>query len=105
MHVKGRALCRPDDSLVIMVLFNPGSRHSRDADAVTAHNDRLRFALGIQESAVHRFGILGAELEYMAYFDPLCGLQSAVAPRTPLTGFGQFEFAKFGSREVATEVN
>jgi hypothetical protein len=48
---------------------DPGSRHSRDADPVTAHDYRLRFALGIQASAVHRVGILGAQFEDMPDLD------------------------------------
>src|SRR5689334_35488 len=105
MDVERCDLGRPDNTFVVVVLLDPGGGHTGDADAVTAHDDRLRLALGIQEPAVHRCGILRAEFEDMADFNSPGRLQGAGTAGTTFTSPGELEGSVLGFWEITSKVN
>ena len=87
-----------------MVLFDPRNCHARDADPVTSHNDRVRFASCIQIAAIHCFGILRPEFEDMAHFNSSRRLQLARTTGTALAFLGQFEIIQLRQRQIAPKI-
>src|SRR5262245_36871349 len=78
-----------DNSRLIMVKFDGCGQDAFDPYAVTPHNDRRRLALGGQDMGLHRFAVLGAELEDMTDLESLGDAQGAFAFRTPFAlGYG-----------------
>ncbi len=60
-----------------MVLFDRGSYHARDTDAIAAHRHHRRLAVSSSTVASSAFGVLATELEHVADFDATGDLQFA----------------------------
>ena len=52
-----------------MVLLNGSCRQARDANAVAAHFQELRFAVFVQERGVHGLAVFGAQIKHVAHFN------------------------------------
>ncbi|MMZ67437.1 hypothetical protein D1872_300220 [compost metagenome] len=50
---------RPNYAVFIMVLFNDGGQHPRNADAVTAHNNGLRLARNVEKRGAQLLAVFG----------------------------------------------
>ena len=65
--------------MLVVVLLDGSGDGTTDAEAVAAHQTRPFGALGVEKCALHRCGVLGAELEDVADLDAAGLGQSAVA--------------------------
>ena len=59
-HRERRHRIGPDDAALVVVLFDGGSDHARDADAVAAHLHRARLALLVDVVHAHLGRVGGA---------------------------------------------
>ena len=105
-YLERRKIGRPDDAVVVMILFDTGGNCSADADAVAAHEDDLFLAVGIEESGIKRLGVFGAELEDMADFDAAPHLQNAAAAARAGIAVGDIaDIGKLRQRKVTFQVD
>ena len=88
-----------------MVLLNGSARDAGNADTVAAHFENAGLALFVEVGRVHRFGILGAEVEHMAHFDTALQLQRALAVRRRVALDDITEIRHFGFREITAEIH
>ena len=80
-HGERRNRLRPNDAFGVVVLLNRRAENARHANAIAAHDERLRFAVFIEEGRVHGFRIFRAELEHMTDLNAATNGQSAIAIR------------------------
>ena len=88
-----------------MVLFDGGRDNTRHADAVAAHHHRDLRAGVVEYARLHRFRILGAELENMADFDAALDIQRTAAIGTRVAGLGVAQIRHLGLGRVAPPVH
>ena len=103
-HREGCQGFRPEDAAVVVVLLYCGGDHPGDADAVAAHQQHLFATTLIQYPGIHRFAVLGAELEDVADLDAAPDQQFAAAVRTGVTGDHVAKVGNFRHRAVALPV-
>src|SRR5712691_5126838 len=60
---------RPDDARIIVTQLDRGGHGASDSEAVAAHDHRLSLSAFVEIRAVHRIGVLRAELENVADLD------------------------------------
>src|SRR5690554_2867041 len=75
----------PDDTIIIMVLFDGRGHNATDADAVTPHGHQHRFAVFVEHSSIHGFAVCGAQLENMANLNTAADSQCSLALRATIT--------------------
>ncbi len=68
-NLKGGDLRRQPEAVFVVTLLDGGGENALDSDAVTAHDHRDFFAVLVEHTGAHRFGILVAEFEDVANFD------------------------------------
>ena len=96
---------RPDDALVVEILFDRRAQNTRDADAVAAHFHRLRLAGFVEAGRVHRFRVLRAELEHVADFDTAADLDHALAVRRRIALLHVADIGDDRLRQIAAPVH
>src|SRR5207244_3592909 len=60
---------RPDDAVLVVVLFDRGRHHAARADPVRAHDKWLLGAVLVEEARLERLGVLGLQLEDVSDLD------------------------------------
>ena len=84
---------RPDDTVFVVVLFYYCGQGSGNTDTVAAHYDQLILLVFILVSCIHCCGVLGAQLEYLTYFDTSCVLDWCAAYRTCIANLQSLQVA------------
>ena len=69
----------PNDTVVIVVLFDGGGDHAANTDAIAAHDQGFGFAVFIQYGGFRWLRVFGAKLENMADFDTAFDIECAFA--------------------------
>src|SRR5574343_1027833 len=96
---------RQDDAALVVALLDGGADDARNADAVAAHFHDLALAVFVEEGAVERLGVFGAQLEDVADFDAPADCQCALAVRRRIAGDDVADVEYFGLRQVAAEID
>ena len=78
-QVEGRHAVRPDDALLVVILFDGCGDYAAYANTVTAHGDGDVFAVFIQHFGLHGLAVLGAKLENVTDLDTALDAQLALA--------------------------
>ena len=76
----------PEDAGVVVVLFDRRRNDARHADAVAAHRRHDGLAVGVEHRALHRLGVLAAELEHVADLDAAGDAERALAVGRRIAG-------------------
>ena len=84
-----------------MVLFDRSGNDARNPNAIAPHDHGLATALLVEHGGVHRFRVLGAELENMAHFDTPANLQRAFSARARVAAYNLPDIGKFGVWHIA----
>ena len=71
----------PNNTFVVMVLFDRRGGSPSDSDAVAAHDGEAFFALRIQERGLHEFTVFGAEHKDVSDFNAARRFQRPVFSR------------------------
>ena len=78
---------RPDDAVIVMVLFNNRCKRPVDTDAVTAHQRILLLTVFIKIGHIHADSILCPKFKNMPQLIALFGIEGRAALRTNIARF------------------
>ncbi len=104
MHPIGGDAVGPDDAVLVVVQLDGHGHQPVEADAVAAHVDQLRLAVLIQVGGIDGGAVARAQLEAVADFDGLLGLQPPAADGAAVAGGGFGDVGQLADGEVAAEV-
>ncbi len=95
----------PDDAVFVAVLFDGSGNHSGNTDAVATHRQIDRLAVFTQHLALHRFAVLGAQLEDVTHFDAALDFQRALAVRAWVARNHVAQVGNGRNRQIALPVD
>ena len=95
---------RPDDALVVVMLFHGSGRRPPDSDSITSHHRQAFFAVGIEKGGIHALAVLGPQHEDMAHLDAFRGFEHAVFPRRWIAGPGISQICELFHLKIAVNV-
>ena len=96
---------RPDNAVLIVILFY-GSRHgTAHTDAVTAHVHRICLAVFIQIGRVQFFAVFCEQFEYLSYFNAARFGNFSAAPRTGIPLLHQTDIGNKRRCEITSRVH
>src|SRR5690625_3937853 len=105
MHAEWRECERPDDTAFVVVLFDGCGHNARHTDAVAPHDERLFYAVVVQEGGLHGLGVFGAQIEDLADFDTAEFGEGTATASAGITCTGEAHFGPEIDIEVSIDVD
>src|SRR6185436_18961534 len=104
-HAEGCDWIGPDDSALIVILFDRGCHDARHTDAIASHQHRDRAPSVVEHGRAHGVAVLGPELEYVPHLDSACDRQPARTGWARIAGHDVTKVGDLGLRQIAAPVD
>src|SRR5574338_1570861 len=92
---------RPDDALLIVILFDRCSGRPPDSNTVATHDGETLLALIVEDGGVHLVAVLGAEQEDLSDFNPFGECEHTKPSGRRVSGLRVAKIGKQFDREIA----
>lgn len=96
---------RPQNAAIVVVLLDSRRHHAGHADTVAAHGQDLVAPVFALHRCLHRFRVLGAELEDVAHFDTALNQQGTFSIRARVADHHVADIGHFRGGDVAIPVD